>query len=266
MPVITGYNLRCEGPQRLAHRAFAQPLQGAVAQLADALARDAEHAADLLQGVLAPAVQPEVEAQHLRVALLETVQRRLDLVGQEAVHRLLFRVREVLGDEALDQGAVAVGIKRRVEAHVARVEGGERLHHLERQLGGVGDLLRRRLAAARRSGGVGRGGLLTSGRSWSGLSRSSSCGASAASMRLRRPRLRPGFAAARAGVALAAGVGAFFLGAGLFFFLCLRMRTCINSARYTTAGRKCSRIDMDSLDSAITPGYRHVFPAGTRVP
>src|SRR5437879_13418983 len=100
MPVITGYNLRCEGPQRLAHRAFAQPLQGAVAQLPDALARDAEHAADLLQGVLAPAVQPEVEAQHLRVALLETVQRRLDLARQEADHRLHLPARAVLGDGA----------------------------------------------------------------------------------------------------------------------------------------------------------------------
>src|SRR2546430_1988772 len=149
MPVITGYNLRCEGPQRLAHRAFAQPLQGAVAQLADALARDAEHAADLFQRVLPPAVQPEVEAQHLGVALLQAVQGRLDLVGQEAVHRLLFRIREVFGDEALDQRAVAVGVERRIEAYVAGVERGERLHDLERQLRGVGDLLRRRLAAQR---------------------------------------------------------------------------------------------------------------------
>src|SRR2546422_6103689 len=103
MPVITGYNLRCEGPQRLAHRAFAQPLERAVAQLADALPRDAEHPADLFQRVLAPAVQTEIETQHFGVALLEAVERRLDLVGQEAVHRLLFRIREVFGDEALDE-------------------------------------------------------------------------------------------------------------------------------------------------------------------
>src|SRR6266536_3501973 len=111
MPVITGYNLRCEGPQRLAHRAFAQPLQGAVAQLADALARDAEHAANLFQRVLPPAVQPEVEAQHLGVALLQTVQGRLDLVGQEAIHRLLFRVRDSFVASAISSG---VGSRRSV--------------------------------------------------------------------------------------------------------------------------------------------------------
>src|SRR5438094_10638537 len=109
MPVITGYNLRCEGPQRLAHRAFAQPLQRAVAQLADALARDAEHAADLFQRMLAPAVEAEIEAQNLGVALLQRVQRRLDLVREEAVHRLLLGVGESLGDEALDARPAAVG-------------------------------------------------------------------------------------------------------------------------------------------------------------
>ena len=100
---------------------------------------------------------------------------------------------------------------------------------------------------------VSSGVLLTSWRYWSRMSRSCSCVPSPASMPLRRPRLRPGFAAAGADVALAAGAGAFFLSAGVFF-LGLRMGTCFRSARYTTAGRKSSRIDMDSLDTAITPG------------
>src|SRR5688500_17626446 len=41
--------------------ALAQPLERAVAQLTDTLARHAEHRADLLEGVLAPTLQPEVQ-------------------------------------------------------------------------------------------------------------------------------------------------------------------------------------------------------------
>src|SRR5256886_14318685 len=70
-------------------------------------------------------------------------QRLLDLVRQEAVHRLVFRVGKIFRDEALDQRAIPVRIERRIEPHVPGVEGREGLHHLERQLGSVGDLLRR---------------------------------------------------------------------------------------------------------------------------
>src|SRR5690606_21185204 len=88
-----------ETGQCLAHVAFAQALQRAVAQLAHALARDAEHAADLLEGVLAPAGQAEVEAQHLRVARRERAERGLDLFAQEVVHRRFFGGALVVGDE-----------------------------------------------------------------------------------------------------------------------------------------------------------------------
>ena len=109
-----------------------EPLERAVAQLADALAGDAEHAADLLERVLAPALEPEVEPQHLGVARRQRAERLLDLVGEEAVHRLPLRCRGMLvGDEALDERAVAFGIERRVEPHVARVERGERLHDVD---------------------------------------------------------------------------------------------------------------------------------------
>src|SRR3989454_5748091 len=81
--------------------------------------------------MLAAAVQPEVQTQHLGVAALQRVQRLLDFVRQEPVHRLVFRVGEILGDEALDQRAVAVGIERRIEPHVTRVERGERLRSEE---------------------------------------------------------------------------------------------------------------------------------------
>src|SRR5690348_2862971 len=81
--------LRCEAAKRPAHIPLTQPLQRPVAQLADPLARDAEHRADLLERVLASAFKAEVEAQHLGVARRQGAERLLDLVGEEAVHRLL---------------------------------------------------------------------------------------------------------------------------------------------------------------------------------
>src|SRR6266576_3627875 len=108
--------LGCEARERLADVAVAQPLQRAIAQLAHPLTRHAQHAADLLERVLPSAVQTEVQPQYFGIAALQRVERLLDLVGQEAIHRLIFRVRQVLGDEALDQRAITVGIERRVEA------------------------------------------------------------------------------------------------------------------------------------------------------
>ena len=99
--------------------------------------------------MLPSTVETEIEAQHLGIAALQRIERLLDLIGQEAIHRLIFRIRQVFGDEALDERAVTVGVERSIEPHVARVERGERLHDLERQLRRVGDLLRRRLAAQR---------------------------------------------------------------------------------------------------------------------
>src|SRR3989449_405065 len=97
--------------------------------------------------MLAAAVETEVQPQHLGIAALQRVERLFDLVGQEAIHRLIFRVRQIVGDEPLDQRAVPVGIERRVEPYVARVERGQRLHDFERQLRRIGDFFRRRLAA-----------------------------------------------------------------------------------------------------------------------
>ncbi len=71
----------------------------------------------------------------------------LDLLGEEVVHRPLFRVALLVRDEALDERAIALGIERRVEPHLGGVERGERLHHIEREPGDIGDLLGRGLAA-----------------------------------------------------------------------------------------------------------------------
>src|SRR5215208_1018678 len=139
--------LRGEAAERAAHVAFAKALERAVAELPDALARDAEHRADLLERVLAPALQAEVQPEHLRVARRERVERLLDLVGEEAVHRLLLGVGHLVGDEALDQRAIALRVHRRVEPHVAGVQRGERLDDVDRQPGELRQLLGARLPA-----------------------------------------------------------------------------------------------------------------------
>src|SRR5829696_2839712 len=138
--------LRRERPQCPTHVALAEPLERAIAQLAHALARHAQHRADLLEGVLATALESEVEPQHLRVTRRQRVQRLLDLVGEEAIHGLLLRVRHLVGHEALDERAITLRIHRRVEAHVARVERGERLHDVHRETGELRKLLGARLA------------------------------------------------------------------------------------------------------------------------
>src|SRR5688500_6794067 len=56
-----------EAAQGPAHIAFAKALERAVAQLSHALAGHAEHRADLLERVLAPTFEAEVQAEHLRV-------------------------------------------------------------------------------------------------------------------------------------------------------------------------------------------------------
>src|SRR5258707_12928352 len=100
-----------ETGEGFAYIAIAKPLQRTIAQLPHALASHAEHSPDLFQRVLTSAVQTEVQPQHFGIAALQRVERLLDLVGQEAIHRLVFRVRQVLGDEALDERAITVGIR-----------------------------------------------------------------------------------------------------------------------------------------------------------
>ena len=62
------WRLRGEAAERPADVAFAQALEGTVAELANALAGDAEHGADLFERVFAAAFETEVEAEHLGVA------------------------------------------------------------------------------------------------------------------------------------------------------------------------------------------------------
>ena len=127
--------------------ALAQALECAVAQLAHALAGDAEHGADLLEGVLATAVETEVEAEHFRVAGGKRGERALDLLAHEPIHVLVFRIRSLLGHEALDERAVAVGVERSVEANVSAVECRKCLHDFDGESGELRQLLGHWLAA-----------------------------------------------------------------------------------------------------------------------
>src|SRR2546423_1103640 len=91
--------------------------------------------------MLTSTVETEIEAQHLCIAALQRIERLLDLIGQEAIHRLIFRIRQVLGDEALDERAATAGVERRIAPHVARVERGERLPGPEQRIRRLADLL-----------------------------------------------------------------------------------------------------------------------------
>src|SRR5688500_4728631 len=135
--------LRREAAERAADVALAQALERAVAELANAFARHAEHRTDFFQRVLAATLEPEVKAQHLRVARWERSERELDLVGEEAIHRLLLRVRHLIGDEPFDERPITFRIHRRVEPNVAGVQGGERLHDIDRQAGELRELFGR---------------------------------------------------------------------------------------------------------------------------
>src|SRR5512143_588835 len=66
-----------EALQCVAQLALAQALERTVPQLAHTLACDAQHVADLLQRVLAAALETEVQAQHARIARGQRVQRAL---------------------------------------------------------------------------------------------------------------------------------------------------------------------------------------------
>src|SRR5688500_10321232 len=117
--------LRGETPESATYVSLTEPLQCTVAKLTNTLARDAEHRADLLECVLASAFEAEVQSQHLRIPRRKRRQGSLDLVVEEAVHCLLLGVGHFVGDEPLDQRAIALRIHWRVEPHIARVERGE---------------------------------------------------------------------------------------------------------------------------------------------
>src|SRR5690349_3412558 len=75
----------------------------------------------LFEGVLAPAVEAEVEPEHLGIARRERPECLVHLFREEAVHRFALDPGHVVGDEALDHRAVAVGIERS-EEHTSELQ------------------------------------------------------------------------------------------------------------------------------------------------
>src|SRR5688500_798832 len=86
-----GWNrtLRREAPECTAHITFTKALERAIAELSNALARHAEHRANLLERVLTSAFEPEVETEHLCVTWWQRAERLLDLIVEEAIHCFL---------------------------------------------------------------------------------------------------------------------------------------------------------------------------------
>src|SRR5690606_30339368 len=122
--------------------------QRLVLDLADALAGDAEVAADLLERVLAAVDQPLAELQHHRLALVELAERLLQLLGEDVLGGLVDRRLDVLvGDEVAVERVLLVADGRFQRERLAR-----ELERLLDLLGvpvgahGVGDLGEGRLA------------------------------------------------------------------------------------------------------------------------
>src|SRR6478735_5266748 len=122
-------------------------LQRVVLDLADALARDAERPADLLERLRRAAVQAEAERDDLALAERQRVQRLLDVLPAEAQLR---RVERALGRLVLDEVAearVLLLADRLLEADRELRHAEDLAHLLGRHLELFGDLFRVRLAA-----------------------------------------------------------------------------------------------------------------------
>src|SRR5687767_6412044 len=114
--------LRRQILQRVSHVALTETLQRTVAKLANPLAGDAQHLADLVERVFAARLQSEVEAEDLRVAGREGREGSGQLLRAKLIENRLLGVGHLLDGEPLDQRAVAVGAQRCVEPNVRGVE------------------------------------------------------------------------------------------------------------------------------------------------
>src|SRR5690606_8838836 len=136
-----------EALQRGAEIAFAQPLEGAVAQLAYALTRHTQHVADLFERVLASAVEAEVQPHDTRIARRQRVERAVDLLREQPLLYSLLRLLRLVGHEALDELAVVAVADRRIETDLGGVQRLERSNDFRRERGGGRNFLDARIAA-----------------------------------------------------------------------------------------------------------------------
>src|SRR5918997_2412429 len=122
-------------------------LERLVLDLADALARDVEGAADLVERARVLAAEPVAQLEHTALAVREVLERLAQrLLGEDLGRPLVRRLGALVGDELAELGLLLVA---------------DRLLERDRRLGGaldrldllgldprvVGDLLRGRLAA-----------------------------------------------------------------------------------------------------------------------
>src|SRR4051812_33182500 len=131
----------CEARQRPTDLALTQSLQGPVAKLAHPLPGNAQHSSDLLQRMLPAPVQAEIEPEHLGIARGQRSQRVVHLFRQKVLHRLLFRISLLIGNEAVDHGALGLVLDRSVQPDVAGVERSQGAHHVHGETGSLRDLL-----------------------------------------------------------------------------------------------------------------------------
>src|SRR5450432_12652 len=135
-----------EIPQDISDCAVSESFEGAVAQLSHALACNAEHFPDLVEGVLTILLESEVQAEDFCIARREREQRALHFIRSELIEYLTFRTRPFLDGESLDERAIGVFPDCCIEANVRRVERCECADDLCRDSGDVRDLARSRLA------------------------------------------------------------------------------------------------------------------------
>src|SRR5690349_3562455 len=107
-----------EALERSRTRHVTQPRQRLLLDLADPLARDPEERPDLLECHWLLAVEPEVQPQDLRLALLEARQCLLDRLGQCLLERLLVRRRVDVVGEIVEQLVVFARRERSVEGEM----------------------------------------------------------------------------------------------------------------------------------------------------
>src|SRR5690606_16844374 len=99
-----------------------QPLQCPIPQLPDTLPRHTQDVADLLQRVLTPALQPEVQAKHLRVPRLKRLQSPTDPFREEPLLHLFLREDRFVRDESIHQLRVIRIADRRIQPDLGGVQ------------------------------------------------------------------------------------------------------------------------------------------------
>ena len=118
-----------------------------VLDLADALARDAEDLADLLERVRLAVVHAETQAQDVCLTLCQRVEDLAERLGQQRVARGIRRTRRIVVLNEGADGRILLVADRRIERQRVRRRAVRLDDLLDWEIQLLGDLLERRLAA-----------------------------------------------------------------------------------------------------------------------